>query len=735
MTALPPCVESAKKLYDLRFKYRDASVLITAIYAESQVIAASLSHIRSLLEHDTLRKKPELLETFDRALTGCRVVYVCLEEEVRELALKAENDDLDFRDRAKFLWKEDTFKELLTQIRGQQSGLSLLVQGLQMESIADIKRLVEENSAALENAVKRSKTLRQSHPKLTVPESLFSQGMAGNHDAEFTFDDDVVNSKAYRRAMTTALSTSHVKTGVLDDPKNESLRKEPSALSPVCQVNGENQDVFGTDLPPAPAAGGAMRGTRVSDTKPDSQFQGTTTHEHQHVFETLERDLLAYMPPTMSATLQPNSSPSSTDDPGTREPTPTPSQSYNIKHDAIEEEILSLSSSVRPSKQHTLSDMSTFRMRSTSSDDSMYTSDAPSLFSQVSAVSSHTAYGASISSPNLLARPSRKPLPLSSKASHITLGVGSPFHNVEMHSIWKSLVEAERKFVDRMLKLKRMFYDNVIKQWPMLKNHLDAILVGEQIANNHQKHLLQVLDQELSGNGDTVCNPCVFENWVGKSQHLYQEYCWKMPHAVSSLRKVETTDPTFSPFVNKIGLSIAYFGMNWEDYLKLPVLQLQSYIDDLTRLIAIAETLNGSQASQEAGRLKRVLQTINQSSTSVSIVLEESQGREDVHNVRQRLCMDKDVLSTLHLDEPTRRVKHEGGMAFKYKSQGPWIPVHTVLFDHCLLWGKTKKSKGNEIFVSNIPIPLVDTEFSLPADAQQSQKATMLDQIPRGSVL
>jgi hypothetical protein len=148
MAALPQAIQSAKELYDLRSRYKDASVLITAIYTESMVIAASLSQVQNLLNHDALQSKPQLLETFDRALTGCRVVYGCLEEEVRDLVVKAEADDLKFKDRAKFLWKEDTFKELLTQIRGQQSALSLLIQGLQMESIADIRKLVEENSAS-----------------------------------------------------------------------------------------------------------------------------------------------------------------------------------------------------------------------------------------------------------------------------------------------------------------------------------------------------------------------------------------------------------------------------------------------------------------------------------------------------------------------------------------------------------------------------------------------------------
>lgn len=96
------------------------------------VIAASLSQVQNLLQRDALQNKPELHETFDQALTGCRVVYTCLEEEVRDLVAKANNNDLGFRDRTKFIWKEETFKELLQQIRGQQSALSLLIQGLQM---------------------------------------------------------------------------------------------------------------------------------------------------------------------------------------------------------------------------------------------------------------------------------------------------------------------------------------------------------------------------------------------------------------------------------------------------------------------------------------------------------------------------------------------------------------------------------------------------------------------------
>ena len=308
-------------------------------------------------------------------------------------------------------------------------------------------------------------------------------------------------------------------------------------------------------------------------------------------------------------------------------------------------------------------------------------------------------------------------------------------YNSEMHNIWSSLVDAERKFIDRMLKLKRVFYDNVLKQWPILEKHLGAIIVGEQIASVHQEFLLHAMDRDLSGSSNAVCNPGILEAWVGRSQQLYREYCRKMPHAVSSLRTTQSLDQKFAPFVNTLGLSIAYFGMGWEDYFKLPNLQLQSYIVSLQRLIAIAEMLPGPEARQEVERLRRAVQTVNQLSTSTSIILEEAQGREDVQNLEKRIRMDIGMLSELRLNESTRRVKHQGGMAMKYKSQGPWVPVHAILLDHCFLWGKIKKSKGDEILITDTPIRLVDAEISLPDDTHQFQKATMLDQVPRGSTL
>jgi hypothetical protein len=59
--------------------------------------------VQILLQRGTLENRPELQHTFDQALTGCRVVYACLDKEVRDLAQKAGEGDLKFRDKTRYV--------------------------------------------------------------------------------------------------------------------------------------------------------------------------------------------------------------------------------------------------------------------------------------------------------------------------------------------------------------------------------------------------------------------------------------------------------------------------------------------------------------------------------------------------------------------------------------------------------------------------------------------------------
>jgi hypothetical protein len=126
-------------------------------------------------------------------------------------------------------------------------------------------------------------------------------------------------------------------------------------------------------------------------------------------------------------------------------------------------------------------------------------------------------------------------------------------------------------------------------------------------------------------------------------------------------------------------------------------------------------------------------------STLSSSIFENAQGREDIQNLEKRIhTLDSDMFSQLRMLDSARRIRHQGGMAIKLKSQGPWQATHVMLLDNFLLWGKVKpqkKSKGDKIMVLDPPIAVEDLEVVVPCEQHQFQKATMFDDIPRGSVV
>ncbi|KAF2823827.1 hypothetical protein CC86DRAFT_60432 [Ophiobolus disseminans] len=751
MAALPQCIHSAKELYDLRSRYKDASFLITAIYSESMVIAASLSQVQNLLEHDALRSKPQLLETFDRALTGCRVVYGCLEEEVRDLVAKADSDELKFRDRAKFLWKEDTFKELLTQIRGQQSALTLLIQGLQMESIADIRKLVEENSATLDQVVKRSRTLRQSHPQIRVPESLFNyQNMTGSEidvhsiakSAGFSFDNEVVNSRAYRKSM--ASFTSRVEA------------------TPVSQCEVKQYELPPYE-PPAPQVG--YDGISASATERFDVKEAVTPHHDaigtalpdnlKDALDSIEKDYLPYMPRLTSTAPYLTPLRANTDsDMATQYTEPQLKPSLRSQSEG---NILLKQETAPPLPPRRPSDIAAAASKGAqaynrSPDDDKDISTTPSIFSKVSTTSSLTSHAPSKPKVGLSRKPVRKPLPIRHQISHDILGatrnmttVAEPsisvsrLHRDEMHNIWVSLVDAERKFVDRMSKFRTMFYNNIVRSWPLLEHHLEAILIGGQLAAINNEMLLLAMESQISRAEDAVCDPSMFETYTHKVNRTYREYCQRMPHAMASLRTTQTMDPKFRPFVNTLGLSLAWFGMGWEDYLKLPLSQLELYADGLQRLANLVARLDEQTALREAERLRYAIEAIKSLRTLGSDILEGAKNRQDMHDLEKRIhTLDSGVFSQLRLLDSGRRIRHQGKMAIKVKGQGPWQAVHVMLLDNFLLWGKAKprkKSKGDMVMVQGDPIAVGDLQVTTSGEQHQSQKATMFDDIPRGSVV
>jgi hypothetical protein len=213
---------------------------MVSISSETTVISASLSQVQSLLLRQTdlpamLESRPELVATLDAALTGCMVLFSCLDDEMQNiLASSSKAGLISWRSKAKMVWNQDRLKELLDALRGLQSSMNVLLSLLQVDSLAEIKRLIEEGRPSLAQAVQKTQSLRYSHPRVNVSASIYWNGERDDgietedypgsiwSDREFDFDDMIVNSRAYRRALAAARTRKQSTIQAMNPPQERS---------------------------------------------------------------------------------------------------------------------------------------------------------------------------------------------------------------------------------------------------------------------------------------------------------------------------------------------------------------------------------------------------------------------------------------------------------------------------------------------------------------------------------
>lgn len=130
------CLTVAKKLCDIVGKYKGVSQLVNCIHSETKIIGFSLSQLQSLLldNLDEAILNNEVREALGIVLTGCAVVFSCLKDEIAALVERLESETREFGigDKVSVVWREEKFKELLDQLRGQHGALGVLLQCLQM---------------------------------------------------------------------------------------------------------------------------------------------------------------------------------------------------------------------------------------------------------------------------------------------------------------------------------------------------------------------------------------------------------------------------------------------------------------------------------------------------------------------------------------------------------------------------------------------------------------------------
>lgn len=85
------------------------------------------------------------------------------------------------------------------------------------DSVFELHRLLRERAAELHQAQAAADSLREAHPGVDVPESvLYPKSGSSPSTTEFAFDEELINSEAYRRVSIKARQRHRPKSPELD---------------------------------------------------------------------------------------------------------------------------------------------------------------------------------------------------------------------------------------------------------------------------------------------------------------------------------------------------------------------------------------------------------------------------------------------------------------------------------------------------------------------------------------
>ncbi|KAH0534119.1 hypothetical protein FGG08_007277 [Glutinoglossum americanum] len=193
--------------------HKAASLTISSISTECVAVSASLSYLQSLVVGNSGSLDPHIANAFETVIVGCTLTLSVLNEYIMELAANKEVLDMAPASRmakAKLMWNESEMKELLQQLRGHQSSITLLLTVLRNKNELETQDLLKKNHGSLKLILSRARTSRGKMPPSLVSGSALSSSNTGAvlNDTEsalsetsFEFDDVLINSRAYRQAL------------------------------------------------------------------------------------------------------------------------------------------------------------------------------------------------------------------------------------------------------------------------------------------------------------------------------------------------------------------------------------------------------------------------------------------------------------------------------------------------------------------------------------------------------
>ncbi|KAK3303053.1 uncharacterized protein B0T15DRAFT_576483 [Chaetomium strumarium] len=253
------CLQAAVSLDRLSSKFQNASVTITALASQCRAIKTGLSELQTLiLQNHSIHSRPDIITTLDSTLTSCLVVLTCFDEMLNKLqaadmqAGAGRSLMSKWKAKARIVWNEDEMKSYLSLLQGQQSAVAFLVQILHMESVDAILEGVKNGKAFLNKQAVEAESLRQVNPHLDIADSIldsrrtartiFKNGDTLAEGAEFEFDDVVINSKAYRRAMAMARKMAKADADFAAEPQASQQPTKPELMETIAEDTSDKSE-------------------------------------------------------------------------------------------------------------------------------------------------------------------------------------------------------------------------------------------------------------------------------------------------------------------------------------------------------------------------------------------------------------------------------------------------------------------------------------------------------------
>ncbi|MCJ1393744.1 hypothetical protein MMC18_006620 [Xylographa bjoerkii] len=265
------CASIVKAAQDVRGRYKAATLTISSMATECVTVSTALSHLQNLAINDNGSVDVDVVNTLETVVIGCTLTISVLDEYILELTtdksvLKSADSSSKWTTKVKVLWNEAEMRELLQQLRGYQSSITLLLTVLQSEMTIDSKSQVEtqdllrRNHGSLKMMISRARSSRAKKTASIIEgpsidlldsQSVLSFPESSRSSISFEFDDLVVNSKVYRQAMLRSIQRN-----ALGDERNSIVELDPVSTGINVKPSGTGDTLAPTarkpDLDPLP---------------------------------------------------------------------------------------------------------------------------------------------------------------------------------------------------------------------------------------------------------------------------------------------------------------------------------------------------------------------------------------------------------------------------------------------------------------------------------------------------